>query len=75
MGGMLRKLFAAYPGGGRRILLCGSSEDVIGHFLKSRDTHVAEVVKPLIDEGGVACVIPDIEITAEVFPASGPGWL
>jgi hypothetical protein len=35
---------AVHPGGGRRMLLCGSSGDVIGHFLKSRDSELTEAI-------------------------------
>jgi hypothetical protein len=49
MGGMSRKLFAARRGGGRQMLLPGSSEDVIRPFLKSRGIYFAEVVEPLIE--------------------------
>ena len=48
--------------------LCGSCEDVIGHFLKSRDTHVAEVVKPLTDKEEFVCVIPPPTLRQKCFP-------
>jgi hypothetical protein len=60
------KAIAAHPGGGHRMLLCGSSEDVTGHFLKSCDIDVAEIVKPLIDKGEFVHVIPDIDVEDSV---------
>jgi hypothetical protein len=53
------KAIRGLPGGGRQMLLPGSCEDVIGHFLKSRDLRVAKVVKPLIDKDEFVYVIPD----------------
>jgi hypothetical protein len=50
------------------MLLCGSSDAVIGHFLKSRDIHVAEVVKPLIDKDEFVCMIPPPRLRRKCSP-------
>jgi hypothetical protein len=46
---------------------CCCAAGVIGHFLKSRDSHFAEVVKPPIDKDEFVCVIPPPRLRQNCF--------